>query len=104
MIAAAAAAPTLYGRKPMLDVTLNWTPNPDTLAKLLALSNQQQKSLETLLDEAVLQYCRLQASAPLKVDDDPIVGFYSGTADLAENAETILAAEVQPRSGRTHKA
>lgn len=37
------------------------------------------------------------------VDDDPIVGLYSGSPDLATNAEDILAAEIQPNSGWTNK-
>jgi hypothetical protein len=36
-------------------------------------------------------------------DDDPIVGLYSGSPDLATNAEDILAAEIQPKSGWTNK-
>jgi hypothetical protein len=87
----------------MLDITLNWKPNPDTLAKLLALADQQQKPLEALLDEAVLQYFQLQEPEFLSVDDDPIVGLYSGSPDLATNAEDILAAEIQSKSGWTNK-
>lgn len=37
------------------------------------------------------------------VDDDPIVGLYSGSPDLATNAKDILAAEIQPKSGWTNK-
>jgi hypothetical protein len=87
----------------MLDITLNWKPNPDTLAKLLTLANQQQKPLEALLEEAILQYFQLQEQDFLSVDDDPIVGLYSGSPDLATNAEDILAAEIQPKSGWTNK-
>jgi DNA polymerase III psi subunit len=87
----------------MLDITLNWKPNPDTLAKLLTLANQQQKTLEALLEEAILQYFQLQEQEVLSVDDDPIVGLYSGSPDLATNAEDILAAEIQPKSGWTNK-
>lgn len=87
----------------MLDITLNWKPNPDTLAKLLTLANQQQKTLEALLEEAILQYFQLQEQDFLSVDDDPIVGLYSGSPDLATNAEDILAAEIQPKSGWTNK-
>ena len=87
----------------MLYLTLNWKPNPDTLAKLLTLANQQQKPLEALLDEAVLQYFQVQEQEILSVEDDPIVGLYSGSPDLGTNAETILAAEIQPKSGWTNK-
>jgi hypothetical protein len=87
----------------MLDITLNWKPDPDTLAKLLALSTKHQKPLEILLDEAVQQYCQLQEREILNVDDDPIVGLYSGSPELATNAEDILAAEIQIKSGWTNK-
>lgn len=87
----------------MLEITLNWKPNPDTLVQLLALSNQQHKSLEALLDEAVRQYVQVQQQEPLSIDEDPIVGFYSGSPDIATNAENILAAEIQPKSGWTNK-
>ena len=88
----------------MLDITLNWKPNPDTLAKLLSLANQQQKTLEALLEEAILQYVQIQEQEILSADEDPIVGLYSGSPDLATNAETILAADIQPRSGWTKKS
>ncbi|MEM8506071.1 MAG: hypothetical protein AAF716_23340 [Cyanobacteria bacterium P01_D01_bin.1] len=87
----------------MLDIILNWKPAPNTLTKLIALSNQQQKSLETLLDEAVLQYFQLHDRALLDVDEDPIVGLYTGSPNLSTDAEHILAAEVQPQSGWTVK-
>ena len=87
----------------MLDITLNWKPDPNVLTKLIALSNQQQKPLETLLDEAVQQYFQLHEKEPLDIDDDPIVGFYTGSPDLASNAEEILAAEIRPQSGWTTK-
>lgn len=87
----------------MLDITLSWKPTPNTLTKLLTLSNQQQKPLEALLDEAVLQYFQLHDKELLDVDDDPIVGLYAGSPDLSNNAENILAAEVQPQSGWTIK-
>ena len=74
----------------MLDITLNWKPDPNVLTKLIALSNQQQKPLETLLDEAVQQYFQLYGEDPLNVEDDPIVGFYAGSPNLASDAEEIF--------------
>ncbi|UWU50358.1 hypothetical protein [Limnospira platensis] len=44
----------------MLDITLNWKPDPQTLTQLVQVAIQEQKSLETLLDEAIAQY--LQAN------------------------------------------
>lgn len=87
----------------MLDVTLNWKPDPTILTKLLKLSNQQQKPLEALLDEALQQYFQIHDREPLDVDEDPIVGLYAGSPNLASDAESILAAEIQPQSGWTIK-
>lgn len=87
----------------MLDITLNWKPDPNVLTKLIELANRQQKPLETLLDEAVQQYFQIHDKAPIDVEEDPIVGLYVGSPDLASNAESILAAEIQPQSGWTIK-
>ncbi|MGK7892020.1 MAG: hypothetical protein AB4042_22045 [Leptolyngbyaceae cyanobacterium] len=90
----------------MLEITLNWTPNPEVLAQLLALSNQQQKSLETVLSEAVHQYVEAQKSHQepfLSVEDDPIVGLYEGSPDLSQRDEEILLQEIKPGSGWTCK-
>ena len=87
----------------MLDIILNWKPDPNVLNKLMALANQQQKSLEALLDEAVQQYCQIHKKELIDVDEDPIVGFYAGSPDLAGDAEDILTAEIQSKSGWTTK-
>ncbi len=87
----------------MLDITLNWKPDPTILTKLVALANQQQKPVEARLDEAIQQYFQSHNRPILEVEDDPIVGFYAGNPNLASNAENILAAEIQPQSGWTTK-
>jgi len=87
----------------MLEITLTWKPNPEILEKLLALSTQQQKPLEALLDEAVLQYLQTKDRKPLTVEDDPIVGMYSGSPDLSIRAEEILEQEIHHQSGWTWK-
>lgn len=76
----------------MLDITLNWKPDPSVLTKLIELASQQQKPLKILLDEAIQQYFQVHDKEILAVDDDddPIVGFYSGSPDLASNAENIF--------------
>ena len=91
----------------MLDVTLNWTPNPEILEQLLALSTQKQKSLEVLLSEAVLEYLDANhtpdADIYLSAEDDPIVGLYEGSPDLSSRAEEILLQDIDGRSGWTCK-
>lgn len=87
----------------MLDITLSWKPDPSILKKLVALADQHQKPIEMLLDEAVQQYFQIHSRKPLAVDDDPIVGSYAGSPDLASRSEDILRAEIQPQSGWTIK-
>ena len=40
---------------------------------------------------------------PLPVDEDPIVGLFSGSPDLSMRAKKILAKEIKPGSGFTWK-
>ena len=54
----------------MLEITLNWKPDPQTLTQLVQVAILEQKSLETLLDEAISQY--LQANlTPKPLSDSP---------------------------------
>lgn len=52
---------------------------------------------------------KLQASAdPVSIKantaEDPLIGLFAGSPDLAERAEEILNKEIQPASGLTWKA
>ncbi|MFZ9738789.1 MAG: hypothetical protein ACO3EZ_12345 [Prochlorotrichaceae cyanobacterium] len=94
----------------MLEIVLNWKPNPELLGQLLTLAQQRQKSLEMLLSEAVSQYLRDAENQNqdsgysfLRVEDDPIVGLYEGSPDLSVRDEDILLSEIQTNSGWTCK-
>jgi hypothetical protein len=49
----------------MLETTLNWKPDPQTLTQLVQVAILEQRSLESLLDEAIAQY--LQANLALHI-------------------------------------
>jgi len=57
--------------------------------------NQQYKQLPTE---------NTQSEVTLAIEDDPIIGLYSGSPDLSERSEDILETEIQPQSGWTWKA
>lgn len=48
----------------MLEITLNWKPDPQTLTQLVQVAMQQQKSLEGLLEEAIAQYLQANCRIP----------------------------------------
>ncbi len=82
----------------MLEITLNWKPDPQTLTQLVRIAIQEHKSLESLLDEAIAQY--LQANlAPNTLSASPTTadpfldGLYDGSSELSTEAEAILTAE-----------
>lgn len=92
----------------MLEITLNWKPDPKTLTQLVQVAMQEQKSLETLLDEAIAQYLQTNLdSHPVTTSStcsDPFLGgLYDGTPELGTEAETILTAEIQSSSGLSWK-
>lgn len=93
----------------MLEITLNWKPDPKTLTQLVQVAMQEQKSLESLLDEAIAQY--LQANLAPQITSvtssscpDPFLsGLYDGSPELATEAENILTSEIQSTSGLSWK-
>lgn len=87
----------------MLEITLNWKPDPNTLTQLVQVALQNHQSLETLLDEAIQQYLQTNPITEPTLNDDPLVGLYSGTPNLSTQAEDILNSEVQSASGLTWK-
>ncbi|MEA5418332.1 hypothetical protein VB712_03780 [Spirulina sp. CCNP1310] len=92
----------------MLDITLNWKPDPQTLTQLVQVAIQEQKSLETLLDEAIAQYLQANLTpnplSPSPTPPDPfLTGLYDGSAELSTQAEAILTAEIQSASGLSWK-
>jgi hypothetical protein len=90
----------------MLEITLNWKPDPATLTQLMQVALQEQKSLETLLDEAIQQYLQTNLTPPTEPTEpieDPLIGLYRGSPHLSTQAKQILQTEVQSASGLTWK-
>lgn len=50
--------------KTRLEITLKWKPDPQTLTQLVQVAMQQQKSLESLLDEPIAQYLQANCCIP----------------------------------------
>lgn len=65
------------------------------------LSFADQLQLASQLMQSAIQKMRLAAAAeiPNVINDDPIIGLYSGTPDLATRSKEILADEIDAASG-----
>jgi len=76
----------------MSEVSLNWKPDAEMLHGLMRIAVDRHCSLESVLEEAIAQYLDEQIGQPLPVEDDPIVGLFSGSPDLSDRTEEILEA------------
>ncbi|MEM8639623.1 MAG: hypothetical protein AAGG51_12525 [Cyanobacteria bacterium P01_G01_bin.54] len=82
----------------MLEITLNWKPNPNTLTQLMQIALQDQKNIETLLDEAITQYLEnyptqqtplTQEPTPNRIDPRTLSGML-----YDPNRQTVSLAEM----------
>jgi hypothetical protein len=89
----------------MLEITLNWKPDPQTLTQLVQVALLEQKSLESLLDEAIAQYLQANFTPnPISASPTPPDPFLGGLYDgRGIEAEAILTAEIQSSSGLSWK-
>ncbi|MEM8808908.1 MAG: hypothetical protein AAGF01_23060 [Cyanobacteria bacterium P01_G01_bin.38] len=73
-------------------------------AQQLSLSDQIR--LASQLMQAVVQKMQLPSatSAPTEPAEDPLIGLFEGSPDLATQSEDILAQEVNSASGFTWKS
>jgi hypothetical protein len=66
----------------MLEITLNWKPDPQTLTQLVQVALLEQKSLESLLDEAIAQYLQANFTPnPISASPTPPDPFLGGLYD-----------------------
>lgn len=66
---------------------------------------QQILDFVRFLKQQHTQTLPLDSPTPIvPLEDDPIVGLYSGSPDLSERAEEILVADIQEYSGWTWKS
>ena len=82
-----------------------------TIQELLSAAQQLSLSDQIRLASQLMQTAsqKLQASSDTASTDsesieDPLIGLFAGSTDLADRAEEILEQEVQPAAGFTWKA
>ncbi|MBD2578653.1 hypothetical protein [Oscillatoria sp. FACHB-1406] len=76
------ATPQHPGEKNMLEIVLNWKPDTKVLTQLMQVAYQENKSLESLFEDAIAQYLQARLSpqnAPKSpAIPDPLIGLYDG--------------------------
>lgn len=71
-----------------MEQTFNWKPEQSLLEKLITLANQKGQSPEAIITEAVRQY--IATATAQRTTDDPLIGLFAGSPDLAIQSENIL--------------
>jgi hypothetical protein len=83
---------------------LEWTPAPHLLEKITQLAQQRGQSPELIMTEAIESYLQAQTvHSQTQQDDDPLIGLFAGSPNLADHAEDILQQEITSASGWTWK-
>lgn len=86
-----------------MEQTFNWKPEQSLLEKVITLANQKGQSPEAIITEAVRQYIATAAATVQRTTDDPLIGLFAGSPDLATQSENILQQEIIQNSGWTWK-
>lgn len=86
-----------------MTASFNWILEEKLLEKLTILSNKKGESLDILITEAVERYLENQIIEPENTTDDPLIGLYKGSPELATQSEEILQQEIQSLSGWSWK-
>lgn len=68
------------------------------------LNQADQLRLASQLMQAIVQNMQLAANDNIHQADDPLIGLFAGTPDLATQSEDILTQEVNSSSGFSWKA
>jgi hypothetical protein len=71
--------------------------------QLTQLANKRGQTTESVITEAVLSYLQTQVPDENDVNNDPLIGLFSGSPDLATQSEDILQQSITPTSGWTWK-
>lgn len=82
---------------------VQWNPEPTLLEELTRLAQNRGQTPEAIITEAVLLYLQMQVPAKTVEDEDPLIGLFSGSPDLATQSEDILQQSITPPSGWTWK-
>jgi hypothetical protein len=82
---------------------VQWNPEPNLVERLTQLAQKRGQTAESIITEAVLSYLQTQVPDENDVNDDPLIGLFSGPPDLATQSEDILQQSITPTSGWTWK-
>jgi hypothetical protein len=82
---------------------LQWNLDPNLVERLTQLAQQRGQTAESIITEAVLLYLQTQVPDENDVNDDPLIGLFSGSPDLATQSEDILQQSITTTSGWTWK-
>lgn len=83
---------------------VQWNPEPNMLERLSQLAQKRGQTTESIITEAVLSYLQTQVSEDYNADDDPLIGLFSGSPNLATQSEAILQQSITATSGWTWKS
>jgi hypothetical protein len=87
----------------MANSQVQWNPEPNLLEQLAQLARKRGQTTESIITEAVLSYLQLQTLDNNTIDDDPLIGLFAGSPDLATQSEDILQQSITKTSGWTWK-
>jgi hypothetical protein len=82
---------------------LQWNPEPSLIAQLTQLAQKRGQTTEAIITEAVLSYLQTQVLDEKDTNDDPLIGLFSGSPNLATQSEDILQQSINATSGWTWK-
>jgi hypothetical protein len=82
---------------------LHWNPEAHLLEKITRLAQSRGQTTEAIITEAVLSYIQTQVPDESVTDDDPLIGLFSGSSNLATRSEEILQQSITATSGWTWK-
>jgi hypothetical protein len=87
----------------MTSSQVKWNPEPSLIERLTQLAQKRGQTAESLVTEAVLSYLQTQVPDENDVNDDPLIGLFSGSPHLATQSEDILQQSITLTSGWTWK-
>jgi hypothetical protein len=88
----------------MTSLQVKWNPEPSLIERLTQLAQKRGQTAESIVTEAVLSYLQTQVPDKNDVNDDSLIGLFSGSPDLATQSEDILQQSITATSGWTWKS
>jgi hypothetical protein len=82
---------------------VQWHPEPNLIERLAQLAQRRGQFTESIITEAVLSYLQAQVIDENAIGDDPLIGLFSGSPDLATQSEDVLKQSIAAASGWTWK-